>query len=93
MDDNQRLDWLTTVGSEFSQVLGGVVNPEFLDPHEATEPLWEILGTEFSPDTLQDLSDSVVARLVAEFNRYFETDQVTASHIRDAVASTLARWK
>jgi hypothetical protein len=92
MNENQKLDWLTTVGSEFERALLVLVNPDFLDPHEATEPLFNVLGMDFTPEDLRDLSDETESQLVTEFNRYFESDTITSSLVKESIAAILRRW-
>ncbi len=91
MNKTDRLAFITTIGSEFCEALDGFVNSDYLDPHEAIEPITTVFGMNVTQNDLKNISVQQLEKLVTEYNNYFETNTITNEIIRETIDSILYR--
>ena len=92
MGEARRPDFEQAMGEAFGDFLSPPVPFEDASPHECCEVIRSVVGRDVPPSLLAASSESETAALAQKFGEYFETDIPTTEQVKDAIASTLARW-
>ena len=92
MNQQELLDFHTSIGEEISIYLEAVVDPEFLSPHEAIQPFYQIYGTGLAPSDIYRLSLDQLSRITTEYNDYFEVTTLTKELVIDFLRAALLQW-
>ena len=90
-EDRDRLVFLSTLGREFCTVLEPVVGPEMC-PQDSYEVFAKVLGRDFGPDTLRQLTASQTNRLRIFACELLESTSITDNHMEEVVSNTLWHW-
>jgi hypothetical protein len=91
MDEQERLDFITTLGEEFCTVFDPVVGSEIC-PQDGYEVFAKVLGKDIGPDVLGLLTDSQIEQLREFACTWLECANITDNHLREVVRRTLSRW-
>jgi len=92
MTDESFADFLAALGQEFCEALSPPIPWGRIVPQDAYEVWLRAFRQRPSPGRLAQLTDAQRSHLRDECERYFECPDISAEHIRTAVARTLARW-
>lgn len=91
MDEQIRLDFITTLGREFCTVLDPVAGSE-LCSQDGYEIFAKVLGSDFGPEALRLVTDSQIEQLRAFACTWLECANITDDDLRQVVRRTLSRW-
>lgn len=92
-DEQNRLDFLISLGQEFCTVMDSLVKePDDLSPQVAYEIFSAVLGKDFDADSLRSLSNAQLEALATRARSLFESPTIGSTHLREVVQHTLARW-
>jgi len=90
--EDWRPDFLQAMGESFGEFVSPPVPFEDASPHECCEVSWSVAGRNVTPRSLSLLTDSQIVASSQKFGEYFETQSPSMEQIKDAIATTLARW-
>jgi hypothetical protein len=85
-------DFVAALGEEFVAALCPPVPVTRIAPQDGYEVWLRAFGLEPSPQLLAALSVSDLARLRAEYVRYFECAELSIEQVQEAVSRILRRW-
>lgn len=89
--NSDNLDFLTTVGREFSTEIESSVG-ELPAGQECYEAISNVLGSAFGIKELSTLSGSQLNQLATSFNKLFEVSTVTPDQMKRASSSVILHW-
>ena len=92
MTEQQKLDFLSAFGQEFSEALADTVGWENIVPQDSYEVFLRVFRQEPSPQLLAQISDTQFEVFLAGCTTYFENKSITCDLLRTAVTRTLARY-
>jgi len=92
MTDTDILNFLTTMGHVFCNILHNEAGIEDASGHDCYSAMVAALGGPVGLDELRAVKPEQFTHIADAFNRYFETTTVQPSHIAKAISKTLWHW-
>jgi hypothetical protein len=92
MTEQQKLDFLSAFGQEFSEAIAGTVGWENITPQDGYEVFLRVFRQEPTPRLLAAISGPELERLLAGCTAYFENESISCDLLRMAITRTLARY-
>lgn len=92
MTEQQKLDFLSAFGQEFSEALADTVGWENITPQDGYEVFLRVFQQEPTPQLLAEIFDTQMEMLLAGCTAYFENKSITCDPLQTAITRTLARY-
>ncbi len=90
--ERESLDFYASVGEAISNHLEEMVDPEFLSPHEAMQPLYRVFGMGLTRFDIGRLTPEQLSQLAIEYNEYFEVDAIAEELVAQFLGDALRQW-
>ena len=92
MTEQQKLDFMSVFGEEFSDALANAVGWENITPHDGYEVFLRVFHQEPTSQLLAEIHDSQLETMLAGCTTYFENDSITCDMLLTAITRTLDRY-